>query len=108
MVKYYPGLDHTFSALSHPIRRGILARLARGEATVAELARPYRVSAPAITKHLRILEKARLIAQGRRGRERPCSLVPGRLKEAEAWIRRYKAEWEERLDNLERFLRDNP
>jgi DNA-binding transcriptional ArsR family regulator len=101
-------LDDTFIALAHPIRRGIIARLARGEASVAELARPHGVSAPAITKHLHILERAGLLARRKEGRVHRCRTRPKRLDEAAAWIERYRRFWNERLDALERYLKKNP
>ncbi len=102
------GLDLAFNALSHPIRRGILARLATGEATVAELAKPYKVSAPAITKHLHILEDAGLLSRRKQGREHHCKLEEQRMKDAVRWIEEQRAMWNQRLDRLERFLKENP
>lgn len=101
-------LDLVFGALAHPIRRGILARLANGEATIAELARPYEVSAPAITKHMRILEDAGLLSRKKLGREHHCRLERKRMKEAEDWIESHRKFWNERLDALERYLKENP
>jgi DNA-binding transcriptional ArsR family regulator len=101
-------LDGTFGAMAHPIRRGILAQLATGEATVAELARPYDVSAPAISKHMRILEEAGLLSRTRQGREHRCRLEPARLKDAQAWIEQQRQFWNDRLDALERYLKENP
>ncbi|HVA66097.1 MAG TPA: metalloregulator ArsR/SmtB family transcription factor [Elusimicrobiota bacterium] len=101
-------LDLSFGALSHPIRRGILARLALGEATVAELARPHRVSAPAISKHLRILEQAGLMSRRKQGREHFCKLETERMKEAQTWIKNQRALWNQRLDALENYLKENP
>lgn len=111
MVKYGAAprkLDMAFGALSHPIRRGILARLASGEATVSELARPYRVSAPAITKHMRILEDAGLISRRKQGRERHCRLEAERMRQAQEWLERQRALWNARLDRLERYIKENP
>lgn len=109
MVNYNQArLDLAFSALAHPIRRGILARLASGEATVAELAKPHHVSAPAISKHLRILEKAGLLSHRKKGRERHCRLQAQQLQEAERWIAYYRKFWNEKLDALERYLKENP
>lgn len=106
MVKYnQPQLDLVFSALSHPIRRDILARLSHGEATVTELAEPHRVSAPAITKHLRILEGAGLMSRKKTGREHCCRLVVDRMKEAEDWIEHYRNFWEQSFARLEDYLR---
>ena len=101
-------LDLAFGALAHPIRRGILARLSTGEATVAELAKPHRVSAPAISKHLRILETAGLLSRRKEGREHHCRLEQERMKEAESWIEEQRALWNGRLDRLERYLKENP
>jgi DNA-binding transcriptional ArsR family regulator len=108
MVNYSGRLDLTFGALAHPIRRGILERLALGEATVAELAKPHRVSAPAITKHLRILERAGLLARRKHGRVHRCRIAAAPMKEATDWIAHYRKFWEERLDALDRYLKDNP
>jgi DNA-binding transcriptional ArsR family regulator len=101
-------LDLTFSALAHPIRRGILGRLAAGEASVAELGRPYKVTAPAITKHMRILEGAGLVSRRREGRVHRCRLEDRRMREAEAWIEQLRSLWNERLDALARYLEENP
>jgi DNA-binding transcriptional ArsR family regulator len=110
MVNYGRGqhqLDLAFGALAHPIRRGILARLSTGEASIAELARPFRVSAPAITKHMRILEKAGLLSRRKKGREHRCRLEAARMKEAESWIEQHRKLWNERLDALERYLAES-
>lgn len=109
MVNYSSrSLDLAFGALSHPIRRGILARLATGEATVAELAEPYKVSAPAITKHLRILEDAGLLSRRKQGREHHCKLEERKMKDAARWIEEQRALWNQRLDRLEQYLKENP
>jgi DNA-binding transcriptional ArsR family regulator len=109
MVKYNQHhLDLSFGALAHPIRRGILARLSVGEATIAELARPFKVSAPAISKHMRILEDAGLLSRKKQGREHHCRLEQKRMKEAGAWIEEHRTFWNERLDALERYLKENP
>jgi DNA-binding transcriptional ArsR family regulator len=100
-------LDLTFGSLAHPIRRGILVRLASGEATVAELARPFKVSAPAITKHLRVLEEARLLSRRKDGRVHRCRLEARRMEEAEAWLEEHRQVWNDRLDRLERFLKES-
>jgi DNA-binding transcriptional ArsR family regulator len=106
MVNYQQShLDLAFSALAHPIRRGILARLASGETTVADLARPHDVSAPAITKHLQILEKAGLLRSRKDGRRRRCRLDARRLREAQGWIEHYRRSWERRLDRLDAYLK---
>jgi DNA-binding transcriptional ArsR family regulator len=99
-------LSATFSALSDPTRRAILARLASGEASVTELAAPFDISLPAISKHLKVLQRAGLIAQGREAQWRPCRLTPAPLKAADDWMEQYRELWEERLDNLENYLRD--
>lgn len=101
-------LDLAFGALAHPIRRGILARLSTGEATVAELAKPYKVSAPAISKHMRVLEEAGLLSRRKLGREHRCKLEARQLRAAEAWIERHRKFWNDRLDALERYLKENP
>lgn len=96
-------LDATFAALADPTRRAILARLATGEATVNELAHPFAMSQPAISKHLKVLERAGLIHRGRDAQRRPCRIEAAPLKEANAWIERYRSIWEgnyERLDVL--------
>jgi DNA-binding transcriptional ArsR family regulator len=96
-------LDRTFMALADPTRRAILARLARGEATVTELAAPFKISQPAISKHLKILERAELIAVSQDAQRRPRTLVAQPLAEANAWIEQYRQAWEasfERLDSL--------
>jgi len=100
-------LDLAFGALAHPIRRGILARLATGETTVAELAKPFKVSAPAISKHMRILEDAGLLSRRKLGREHHCKLEQKRMREAERWIEKQRAFWNERLDALERYIKEN-
>jgi DNA-binding transcriptional ArsR family regulator len=97
-------LDRTFAALADPTRRAILARLSRGEATVGELARPFRVSRPAISKHLRVLERAGLVRRERDGRVSRCELDPEPLRDANQWVERYRVFWEERLDSLSRFV----
>jgi DNA-binding transcriptional ArsR family regulator len=100
-------LNLAFGALAHPIRRGILARLSAGSVTVAELARPFKVSAPAITKHMRILEDAGLLSRTKHGREHHCRLEQQRMKEAETWIEDHRTFWNERLDALESYLKEN-
>ena len=101
-------LDLTFTALAHPIRREILARLMRGEASVAELARPHGVSAPAITKHLHVLERAGLLSRRKDGRVHHCRVRLKRLNEAVSWIERQRRFWNERLDALEAYLEEHP
>ena len=97
-------LSTTFAALADPTRRAILARLASGECSVTELAQPFEMSMPAVSKHLRVLERAGLIARGRDAQWRPCRLEPEPLKEVADWAERYRAMWEERFDRLENYL----
>jgi DNA-binding transcriptional ArsR family regulator len=97
-------LSATFAALADPTRRAILARLARGEANVSELAKPFDMSQPAISKHLKVLERAGLISRGRDAQSRPCRLEAKRLEEATAWMERYRAFWEESFDRLDGLL----
>ena len=99
-------LSTTFAALADPTRRAILARLAGGEATVKELAEPFDITPPAVTKHLKVLQRAGLIAQGREKQWRPCRLQPQPLKEAADWVETYRQLWEQRLDRLEDYLRE--
>jgi DNA-binding transcriptional ArsR family regulator len=97
-------LDARFAALAHPTRRAILARLARGEATVTELARPFTMSQPAITKHLGVLERAGLITRGRDAQRRPCRLRAEGLKDVAEWTESYRQFWEESYDRLDEYL----
>ena len=97
-------LDATFAALADPTRRAILARLASGEATVNELAKPFSVSQPAISKHLQVLERAGLITQGRDAQRRPRRLEPKRLAEASRWLETYRKFWERRFQRLDILL----
>jgi DNA-binding transcriptional ArsR family regulator len=97
-------LSTTFAALADPTRRAILARLAQGEATVKELAEPFDMSLPAISKHLRVLEHAGLISQGRKAQWRPCRLEAAPLKEAASWVEQYLHIWEQSLDRLDDYL----
>ncbi len=100
-----PGeLDATFAALADPTRRAILARLATGEASVAELAEPFAMSQPAISKHLKVLEKAGLVSQGRDAQRRPRRLEGERLAEAVKWLEGYRRFWEKRYRKLDRLL----
>ena len=99
-------LSVTFAALSDPTRRAILARLAQGDATVLELAEPFQLSLPAVSKHLKVLQKAGLISQGRRAQWRPCRLEPARLKDISDWLEDYRAIWEERFGRLDEYLRE--
>lgn len=104
MVKCASDLDAVFLALAHPARRGMLARLGQGEATVSELAQPLGMSLPAITKHLKVMERARLISRGRNAQWRPCRLERAALEDASAWIDEQRRIWNERLDRLENYL----
>ena len=99
-------LTLTFSALSDPTRRAILARLARGEASVNDLAAPFDISLPAISKHLSVLERSGLIERRKESRFRPCRLKPAPLKEATEWIEKYRRTWEESFDKLDAYLRE--
>jgi DNA-binding transcriptional ArsR family regulator len=99
-------LDLTFHALADSTRRAIVARLASGEATVNELAEPFAISLPAISKHLKVLERAGLITRGRDAQFRPCRLETDSLKEAYDWIDRYREHWEERFDRLAEYLKE--
>ncbi|MBJ7610504.1 MAG: helix-turn-helix transcriptional regulator [Candidatus Dormibacteraeota bacterium] len=99
-------LSATFAALADPTRRAILARLARGEATVTELAQPFAVSLPAISKHLKVLERAGLIARGRNAQWRPCRLDAEPLGDASQWLERYRTFWETSFDRLDEHLRE--
>jgi DNA-binding transcriptional ArsR family regulator len=98
-------LSQTFAALSDPTRRAILARLCTGEATVTELAEPFEMSLPAVSKHLKVLERAGLVARGREAQWRPCRLEAGPLKDATDWLERYRQFWEQSLDRLENYLK---
>ena len=102
-------IDHlstTFAALADPTRRAILGRLAAGEASVMELAKPFRISLPAISKHLKVLERAGLISRGRQAQLRPCALKAEPLKDAAAWIEHYRRFWEESFDRLEAYIKE--
>ena len=98
-------LTATFAALADPTRRAILARLAAGEASVKELAEPFDMSLPAVTKHLKVLQRAGLISQSRNAQQRPCKLEASPLQEALSWIEQYRQFWEQRLDQLDAYLR---
>jgi DNA-binding transcriptional ArsR family regulator len=100
-------INQTFAALSDPTRRAILARLAQGEATVGELAAPFRLSQPTVSKHLNVLERAGLIEQGRDAQRRPRRLRPETIKVVAEWAEPFRVLWERRLDNLERHLASN-
>ena len=99
-------LSRTFSALADPTRRAILARLVSGETSVTELAEPFDMSMPAVSKHLRVLERAGLIARGREAQWRPCRIEAGPLKEVADWADRYRHIWEARLDRLGDYLKE--
>ena len=99
-------LSATFAALADPTRRAILARLASGECSVTELAEPFEMSMPAVSKHLRVLERAGLIARGREAQWRPCRIEAAPLKEVAEWTERYRAIWEQRFDRLEPICRN--
>jgi len=108
MVKYNRELDATFQALADPTRRAIVAALARGQASVSELARPHRMSLPAVMKHLRVLQKAGLVTQRKSGRTRQCRLSARPLQRAEAWISQYHAFWGTQFEALDRYLAQQP
>jgi DNA-binding transcriptional ArsR family regulator len=99
-------LSTTFAALADPTRRAILARLAAGECSVTELAEPFAMSLPAVSKHLRVLERAGLIARRRDAQWRPCRIEAAPIKEVADWAERYRAIWEQRLDRLETYLQE--
>ena len=97
-------LDETFAALANPTRRAILARLAQGEATVNELAEPFAMTLPGISKHIKVLERAGLIERSRHAQFRPCRLDPGPLADVAGWAEQYRPIWEERFDRLSTYL----
>ena len=99
-------LSGTFAALADPTRRAILARLAGGEATVTELAAPFEMSLPAVSKHLKVLERAGLISRGRTAQWRPCRLEPAPLRDANEWLESYRQFWDESFDRLAEHLRE--
>ena len=99
-------LDRTFAALADPTRRAILARLASGQASVTELAAPFTMSLPAVSKHLKVLERAGLVARGRRAQWRPAQLQAEPLHEVADWLADYRRFWEERLDRFDEYLRE--
>lgn len=108
MVKYSENSDQlslTFGALADPTRRAMLARLSKGVASVTELAEPFAMSMPAITKHLKVLEKAGLISRGKDAQWRPCHLKAEPLKEVNSWLDQYRKFWEERFDRLDEYLK---
>lgn len=99
-------LSLTLSALADPTRRAILARLSLGETSVTELAEPFAMSLPAVSKHLKVLERAGLISRGREAQWRPCRLDPGPLREVADWLEHYRVFWDQSLDRLEGYLRE--
>jgi DNA-binding transcriptional ArsR family regulator len=99
-------LSTTFAALADPTRRAILARLASGEASVTEIAQPFDMTLPAVSKHLKVLERAGLIRRGRRAQWRPCRLRADRLKDVADWVGEYRRLWEQRLDRLDDYLQE--
>lgn len=98
-------LSTTFAALADPTRRAILASLSKGEKTVTEIAKPFNMTMPAITKHLKVLENAKLIERSRDAQYRPCRLQPMPLKEVDKWIGKYRKLWEERFDRLDEYVK---
>jgi DNA-binding transcriptional ArsR family regulator len=99
-------LSSTFAALADPTRRAILGKLTRGEKSVSELAKPFKMSLPAVSKHLKVLERAGLIERSRDAQWRPCRLKPRRLKAASEWLDVYRQFWEQSLDRLEAYLKE--
>ena len=98
-------LSRTFAALADPTRRAILSRLASGECTVGELAKPFDMSGPAVSKHLKVLERAGLVSRGRDAQWRPCKLEPQALKTIDEWLEEYRRLWNERFDRLDAYLK---
>lgn len=99
-------LSETFAALADPTRRAILARLALGETSVTELAEPFEMSMPAVSKHLKVLERAGLIERGHEAQWRPCRLAPAPLKDVNDWVEQYRKFWEQSFDRLDQYLRE--
>ena len=108
MVYYSEQLDQTFSAISDPTRRSILSQLAQGEASIMELAAPHAMSLPAVSKHIRVLERSGLLTRTKKGRETICALNAQPLKDAWKWLRFYRRFWDSKLDALGKFLEENP
>ena len=106
MVQQVDTLSATFAALADPTRRAILARLISGECSVTQLSEPFDMSMPAISKHLKVLERAGLIARGREAQWRPCRLDAGPLKEIDDWLAHYRQFWEQSFDRLDEYLRE--
>ena len=100
-------LDTTFAALADPTRRAILSMLSTGEKSVTQLAEPFRMTLPAVSKHLKVLQRAGLVMQGREAQWRPCRLEAAPLKEAAEWMERYRVYWEESFDNLDKYLKQS-
>jgi DNA-binding transcriptional ArsR family regulator len=101
---HHDRLSETFAALANPTRRAILARLAKGEASVNELAAPFDLTLPAVSKHIRVLEQAGLIIRSRQAQYRPCALDPAPLKEVSTWAEQYRPVWEARFDRMDQYL----
>ncbi len=101
-------LSTTFQALADPTRRAILARLALGEASVTDLAKPFDISQPAVSKHLKVLENAGLVSRGREKQWRPCRLEAKPLQEVEQWVERYRRHWEQNFERLDAYLKELP
>jgi DNA-binding transcriptional ArsR family regulator len=101
-------LDETFAALANATRRAILARLADGEATVDELAEPFEMTLPAISKHIKVLERAGLVVRGQRAQYRPCALAPDRFREVTSWAEQFRSVWEGRFDRMADHLAEQP
>ncbi|MDW3220038.1 MAG: metalloregulator ArsR/SmtB family transcription factor [Acidimicrobiales bacterium] len=98
-------LDETFAALANPTRRAMLARLAEGEASVNELAKPFDLTLPAISKHIKVLERAGLITRGRRAQSRPCTIAAAPLAEIASWTEQYRHIWDDRFDRMDDYVR---
>ncbi len=99
-------LSITFAALADPTRRAILERLSRGDAMVMELAQPFELSLPGVSKHLKVLQRAGLVTQGRKAQWRPCKLEADRLRDVATWVERYRDQWEGRFDRIDEYLRE--
>lgn len=99
-------MDETFAALAHTARRQILARLSKGEATVKELAKPFKMSLPAVSKHIKVLQRAGLITQGQDAQYRPCKIMAAPLKEVASWAEQYRPVWEARFDQMDSYLKE--
>ncbi len=109
MVNYSEtDLDHVFAALSDPTRRQLTEALSEGEKTLSDLAQPFRMTLPAVMKHIAVLEQSGILQTEKRGRTRYCRLVPSRLDDAQAWLARTARRWTDRLNSLDRYLKENP